>query len=111
VLAPRSDRVDHRRDLVALDAREDVAAEVPVEQVDVGAAHPDDLGTEQDLARPRLPGIGHVDDLHRALATGHGGQHERDSTPALDLCRMHRPPARADSRVVRQRRHLEAETF
>jgi hypothetical protein len=43
VLGAGADRVDHCRDLVALDAREDVA-EPPVEEMDVRAADTHDLG-------------------------------------------------------------------
>src|SRR6476659_9355275 len=63
---------------MALDAREDVVAQVAVKDVDVRAAHAHDLRAQQYLARPRLPGGRHVDQLHRVLATGQRRQHGRD---------------------------------
>ena len=65
---------------MALDAREDVVAEVAVEEMDVRAAHAHDLGAQHDLARPGLSGLRHVEELHRALATGDRRQHGRDPT-------------------------------
>ena len=87
VVAAGPDRVDHGRDLVALDAREDVVAQVAVEEMDVRAAYAHDLGAQHDLARPGLTGLRHVDELHRALAPGDRRQHGRDPTrpgPLLD---------------------------
>ena len=51
-----------------------------MEEMDVRAAHAHHLGAQHDLARPGLSGLRHVEELHRALATGDGRQHGRDPT-------------------------------
>ena len=80
---------------MALDAREDVVAQVAVEEVDVRAAHAHDLRAQHHLARPRLPrATARSTSSIDALATGHRRQHGRDPISALDLCWMHPAPAR-----------------
>ena len=56
--AVRPDRLDDRRELVPLDARKDLEAEVPAEVVEVGATEPDRVGPEEYLATPGRTRLG-----------------------------------------------------
>ena len=83
---------------MTLDAREDLA-EPAVEEVDVRAADPDDLGTQHDLALRGLPGPRQLDELHHALALCHRRPHARDHISPLDACWMHPHQPVTDRRV------------
>ncbi len=78
--AVRADRLDHARRLVALDAREALvfryAAHVAEVVVDVRPADADRLGPDEQFARTRLAGLGHVDDPHRGPGFRDGRAHD-----------------------------------
>ena len=73
------DVLDDRRELVALDARIQLVvrdrSHVAVEVVEVGAAEPDGLGAQDDVAGLRRAGLGDVDDLHRRARARDCGAH------------------------------------
>jgi hypothetical protein len=75
----RADGLDHRRDLVPLDARQGVA-EPPVEEMDVRAADADDLGAQHDLPRGGLARPLALQKVHRPLARRDRRPHGRDPT-------------------------------
>ena len=73
------DVLDDRRELVSLDARVQLVvrnrSHVAVEVVEVGAAEPDGLGPQDDVAGLRRAGLGDVDDLHRRPRARDRGAH------------------------------------
>ena len=86
--AVRPDRLDDRRELVPLDARKDLEAELPAEVVEVGAAEPDRVGPEEHLATPGRTRLGHVDELHHPARARDGRSHSAASSPSVSCARM-----------------------
>ena len=73
--AVRPDRLDDGRELVPLDARKDLEAELSAEVVEVGTAEPDRVGPEERLADARFARLRHVEQLHDSSGARDGRSH------------------------------------